>query len=105
MKTKNAFYLHRERYHYDFKKCKRFDGWVQFDTRQDAAYFGIWVHPEKRQIITWCEGDEITETCETETEYHEKLKSMAACYGDPPPAFRAISLDGTVTHYFDKRPE
>ena len=105
MKTKTAFYLHRERYHYDFEKCKRSDGWRQFDTSQDAWYFGIWVNPEKRQVMTFAEGDETLETAESEAEYHKHLAKMAEAYGDPPPAFKTIDDDGQVTHYFDERPK
>ena len=104
MKTSCDFYLGRERYYYDFKRCKRSDGWIQYDTDQDASYFRIWVHPGKMEIITYAEGDETIETCETETEYHEKLKSMAEFYGDPPPAFRTVGEKG-ITHYYDQRPE
>jgi hypothetical protein len=105
MKIERAFYSHRERYHYDFEKCKRSDGWIQFDTKEDAHYFGIWVNPEKMQVLTWAEGDEILETAESETEFHEHLKSMAECYGEPPPAFITIDKNGQVMHYFDERPK
>ena len=30
---------------------------------------------------------------------------MAEFYGDPPPAFKAIDKDGTITHHFDERSE
>ena len=107
MKTERAFYLHRDRYYYDFGKCQRSDGWIQYDSKEDASYFGVWVNPATLQLLlTWAEGDETLETCESEKEYHDKLKSMAEFYGDPPPAFKTIDTEtGDVTHYFDERPK
>ena len=95
-----------DRYAYDFEFCKSGDGWVQYDTSQDAWYFGIWVNPEKREIVTYAEGDESIVKCPTEESYHAELKSMAEFYGDPPPAFKVISLkEKTVTEVYGKRPE
>ena len=50
------------RYDYDFGPCSSRNGWAQFDTPIDASYFGIWVHPERRQVFTYCEGDLTTHT-------------------------------------------
>jgi hypothetical protein len=105
MKTERAFFFGRERYHYDFEKCKRTDGWKCFDTSQDAWYFGIWCNQKTLQVMTFAEGDETLETCESEAEYHEHLKAMAEAYGDPPPAFITVDDDGQVTHYIDERPK
>lgn len=96
---------HTDRYKFDFGMCSHDKGWVQYDTDQDAWYFGVWVHPEKRLIFTYAEGDTSLVTCPTIESYKAELKSMAEFYGDPPPAFRAISNDGQVTHYYDTRPE
>lgn len=105
MKTERSFYCLRERYHYDFEKCRKSEGFIQWDCSQDAHYFGIWVNPEKRQILTYAEGDETLETCESEAEYHKHLQDMAEAYGDPPPAVIAIDSKGQITHYFDERPK
>jgi hypothetical protein len=40
----NNFFLERDRYHYDFAVCTTDKGWAQYDTEQDAWYFGVWVH-------------------------------------------------------------
>ena len=93
------------RYEFDFKLCTSEEGWRQFDTNQDAWYFGVWVHPEKREIITYAEGDITRVICPTEESYHAELKSMAEFYGPPPPAFTIISQNGQVTKVYDKRPE
>ena len=94
-----------ERYEFDFELCTSRNGWKQFDTQQDAWYFGVWVHPEKREILTYAEGDITRVICPTEESYHAELKSMTEFYGPPPWAFKTISADGQVTEYYDKRPE
>jgi hypothetical protein len=44
------------RYLYDFRVCTYEKGWAQIDTRQDAAYYGSWTNPVRREIFTYCEG-------------------------------------------------
>lgn len=93
------------RYEYDFGECSRANGWVQYDTSQDAWYFGVWVHPEKREILTYAEGDVDRVICATEKNYHAELKYMSEFYGDPPRAFVVISLEEkTITEIFTERP-
>lgn len=96
--------LGSDRYKYDLEICKSADGWTQYDTNQDAWYFGVWVHPKTRQILTYAEGDVSVVHCKSEKSYHEELKNMAEFYGDPPWASKAYGLDGTVTEFYDERP-
>jgi hypothetical protein len=91
------------RYHFDFGPCSG-NGWRQYDTKQDASYFGVWVHIEKRMTVTFSEGDLSVVVCPTIETFRAELEDAAKTYGDPPPAFKAIADDGTVTHYFDERP-
>jgi len=100
-----AFHFARERYHYDLDECKAAKGWKQYDTIQDAPYFGVWVHPERREIVTFAEGDETRVICPTAESYRAELADMAAFYGPPPPAFKTIDEDGTLTEYYDERPD
>lgn len=95
---------HGERYLYDFEICTPKEGWKQYDTSQDAWYFGVWVQMKERWILTYAEGDLSLVQCPTQESFQAELKSMADFYGDPPPAFKVIDADGTLTHYFDKRP-
>ena len=95
---------HRERYHCDFTQCTVDKGWRQYDTSQDASYFGVWVHEGDRRIVTFAEGDETTTECPSPESFKAELASMAAFYGEPPPAFIAIDNDGTRTDYYDTRP-
>lgn len=95
-----------DRYHYDLKICTREKGWKQYDTTQDAHYFGVWVHPELQLIFTYAEGDTSLVKCASKESYHAELKYMAEFYGPPPPAFIVLSMKKKLeTHVFDPRPE
>jgi hypothetical protein len=96
------------RYIYDGHRCKYEDGWRQYDTSQDAWYFGVWYHTGRRVTVTYAEGDETIVVCHTEEAWKAELREMAEFYGEPPPAFRTIDTEtGQVTHYIDEnaRPE
>ncbi len=98
-------WAHSDRYRYDFEICTKKKGWVQYDTKQDAWYFGCWVNPARRLILTYAEGDITVVRCPTEESYHAELADMAQFYGPPPPAF--ITFDypsGKRTDYYDVRP-
>lgn len=95
----------QDRYAFDFKYCRSEDGWIQYDTHQDASYFGVWCNPSKLQTVTYAEGDITLCICSTPEGYNSELSEMQDCYGDAPPALIVIGEDGQVTHYYDKRPE
>lgn len=97
-------FLPSERYVIDFSGLLQ-EGWQQYDTHQDATYFGVWVNRETRETLTYCEGDWSLVTCDTPEAFTAELASMAEFYGDPPPAFVTIDQDGTVTRYVDERPQ
>ena len=96
-----------DRYQYDFGPCSRQKGWTQYDTDQDAHYFGVWVHVKDRMVFTYCEGDTILVKCPSLESFRAELSSMAEFYGDPPPAMRVIDADGSLTEVYDPdaRPE
>lgn len=95
-----------ERYYFDFLEGFFDGGWRQYDTDQDAWYFGVWVNIERREILTYAEGDISLRACASVESLKEQLESMAKFYGDPPPAFTAIDTStGQVTHYIDERPK
>jgi len=95
-----------DRYKYDFNLCSPNEGWSQYDTDQDAWYFGVWVNLQERLIVTFAEGDEIICYCPTSEGFKAELKAMSDFYGPPPPAFVCIDDNG-VTYHFDPdaRPE
>jgi hypothetical protein len=80
-----------DRYAYDFGPCR---AWIQFDTRQDAIYFGVWVNPDNRQIFTYCEGDRILVTCPTPESFRTELIDAKEFYGAPiPPPLQDLLAD------------
>lgn len=78
--------------------------WRQFDTDNDAHYFGIWVNLDTRQILSYIEGDIILTTCFNKECFKKELEEMSRFYGAPPPAVILLSENETV-HLFDPRPE
>lgn len=91
------------RYAYDFEPSW-LGAWKQFDTRQDASYFGAWVDVAGMRTFTYAEGDRCLIECDTREAFAAELQDMCNFYGEAPPAWTTIDLDGTVTKYFDPRP-
>lgn len=103
-KVERWFMNDGSRYIFDTTFCPP-PAWQQYDTNQDAWYFGVWCNASTRQTFTYCEGDLVLVTCPTVESYNAELEDMARCYGDPPPAAIGIDADGAVTEYYDTRPE
>lgn len=90
-----------DRYYFDFSL--NLSEWRQYDTEQDAHYFGVWVNVSTRQVLTYAEGDIYLLTCLTQGVFKNELERMACFYGDAPPA--ATILDGyNIVNLFDPRP-
>lgn len=96
-----AFVGDRGRYDFDLKLCPASEGWRQYDTEQDAWYFGVWYHPDARIVVTYAEGDLSVEEYTTNEAWTAQLASMAQFYGPPPPAFIGIDANGARTDFFD----
>jgi len=96
----------RDRYFYDFGDGLPGgrEGWRQYDTNQDASYFGVWVNVRTRQTFCYAEGDTTLVTCEDDAHFAAELQSMEEFHGSPPPCAIAYDMDGTRTEYFDTRP-
>lgn len=89
------------RYVYD--QSEKMSGWQQYDTSQDASYFGVWVNTEKLQTFTFCEGDRTFVQCPDVEHLRAELEDMGRCYGPTPPAFVAFSVEpGTQNRVVDK---
>jgi len=100
---RRAFYLNRDRYHYDCGGLS--EGWRQYDTKQDAWYFGVWVNVQERKILTWAEGDETLVSCPDEESFRAEMKELEDFHGPPPPSAKAIDMTtGEVTAFYDERP-
>ena len=99
---------HGDRYAFDFKHCKPEDGWRQYDTSQDAHYFGVWVNMNERLTFTYCEGDISLVECPTAESFKAELDNADEVYGKAPPMAIGYDFkdDGTVTRteFYDKRP-
>ena len=93
-----------DRYCFDFKHCTPSKGWLQFDTDQDAHYFGVWVNKSKRWIVTYAEGDVTIVKCPTVESFNMEIKGMCEFYGVEA-NIRTIDLDGTYTKYYQDRQE
>ena len=78
MKITRDFRPLSDRYSFDFGLCTTANGFAQIDTRQDASYFGTWSAPAKRTIVNFCEGDVTTTVCETDAEFVQQLRELAA---------------------------
>lgn len=81
----NAVYdvfLPDERYMIDFAPDFTSEGWQQFDTSQDAHYFGVWVNRSKRLTLTYAEGDWTLVECPTVESYKAEILGMCECYGE-----------------------
>jgi len=102
----SAFIGSRDRLQFDTGPCDYKKDWQQYDTHQDAWYFGVWVHIEKRMTVTYAEGDLTVVTCPTLESFRAEIESMNEFYGDPPPWAIALDVEnGTKTHYIQERPK
>ena len=62
-----------DRYVYDFGVCSSGNNFAQIDTEQDASYFGTWADPERLIIVTYAEGDVITNICDDAEEFKKEV--------------------------------
>lgn len=92
------------RYFFDSGLCAHSRGWQQYDTQQDASYFGYWVHPTDLLTFTYCEGDLHLVVCPTVGSLRSELARSAEFYGDPPPCALMFGNDGVLTKVYDPRP-
>ena len=100
----HRFWRSDERYKFDFDLCTKARGWLQYDTDQDAWYFGVWVNIDQMQTLTYAEGDITLVTCLTLEYFKAELDDAEQFYGAPPPMAIAIDGDGKVTKFYDTRP-
>lgn len=91
------------RYHYDFDEAFTRAGWEQYDTDQDASYFGVWVNANERKVFTYAEGDRILEIADTQEAFVALLRRMANFYGKTPPVAVGFDSDGR-TDFHAPRP-
>lgn len=90
------------RYVVDFAEDYKDEGWQQFDTDQDAHYFGTWVNSKKFQNLAYCEGDWSLVTCEDVEHYNAEIKSMIDFYSEGRIA-RVINDNGVTDFRQDRK--
>jgi hypothetical protein len=77
-----------DRYIVDFAEDFTAEGWMQFDTRQDAHYFGVWMNPAKLLTLTYCEGDWSLVECPDAAHYNAEVQDACDFYS---PGIAAIT--------------
>ena len=65
-----------ERYPFDFAHCGMKSDWYQYDTTQDASYYGHWCNPVLRAFVSFVEGDILVVECETADDYRREMQAM-----------------------------
>jgi hypothetical protein len=93
-------FIEGERYVYD-QLTRALEGWSQFDTREDAHYFGLWVSKQDRALLQYAEGDLDLTVHRTDETWEIAMASLRGRYPEVPPAARGYDLDGTVTEFYD----
>ena len=88
---KESWWQSSDRYCFDFSKEYK-NGWRQYDTDQDAHYFGVWYNPETMQTLCYCEGDISLRTYDIWDEFIAQMKELDKFHGGRPPS--AIVGDG-----------
>ncbi|MGL5525087.1 MAG: hypothetical protein ACRDCY_15025 [Aeromonas veronii] len=92
-----------DRYYYD--RTLLAQGWQQYDTEEDAWYYGIWINTRTLETFTYAEGD----TSHVMAPNVEVFRSeLARLYQYHPQAPAFISIDvkaGSITHHFETKPE
>lgn len=91
-----------ERYVVDFAEDFAELGWQQFDTDQDASYFGVWVNPKTYQVMTYAEGDWSLDECGSPGHYNREIRAMIDFYGEGCIA-KAIDADGVTVYRQDRQ--
>ncbi|MGO9110711.1 MAG: hypothetical protein ACLP9L_15935 [Thermoguttaceae bacterium] len=92
-----------DRYLFDFDDDFRAAGWLQFDTDQDAWYYGVWVNPKTLRTLSYCEGDVYLVICPDVEHYNAEIKAACEFHGEgfefiacEMEAFTALMLGGEV---------
>ena len=79
-----------DRYIFDFDSDFRAAGWLQFDTDQDASYYGVWVNPKLLRTFSYCEGDIYLVVCPDAEHYNAEIKAACEFHGE---GFEMIACD------------
>ncbi len=67
-----------DRYPYDWGPCSTGKGFAQFDTAQDASYYGNWLNPFALVLFSFAEGDCDTTECGSVAEFVRETRALVA---------------------------
>lgn len=51
-------------------------GWEQFDTPQDASYYGVWTSVDRRAVVSYAEGDVCLVVAPGPEEFQNEVRSL-----------------------------
>lgn len=91
-----------ERYLIDFSEGFLKTDWKQYDTNQDAPYFGVWVNKTSLETLTYCEGDWTLVKCLTKENFNAEIENMIECY-EPGYEFKTIGPEGLTIYEQDRK--
>ena len=79
-RTIYGMFFPTERYIIDFAEDYHEGGWQQFDTYQDAPYFGVWNSEKLMMVLTYAEGDWSLVKCDNEAAYNKEMEDVENFY-------------------------
>lgn len=92
-----------ERYYIDFADDYKEHGLIQYNTNQDAPYFGVWISPTKMLTLTYCEGDWTLVQCSDPISFNSEVDSIVEFYEEAP---GFVSVDNqTITEHYQQKAE
>lgn len=94
----------RETGSYEFAHKLPAQGFQQYPTDQDAAWFGVWVNVAERKVFTFAEGDCIMVSCPAQESFIKEIEYLRSCYGPAPAFMLALERNGTVTRHVESAP-
>lgn len=71
-------FISTERYIMDCADDFSKEGWLQYDTDQDASYYGVWVNPTKFLTASYAEGDWYLVECFDRERYNREIERTNA---------------------------
>jgi hypothetical protein len=99
----HAFVPDVDRYTFDFDRCHPARGWMQWDTTSDAHDFGVWVHLERMELVTFQHGELTEVRCLSPREFAVQLETLEEYFGPPPPIRITRHETGSVEMTFGSR--
>ena len=96
-------FLSDERYTVDFADDFKSEGWEQYDTDQDAWYFGIWVNKSKLMTLSYAEGDWSLVICSDAEHFNAEITGANKFYDEGRIALVIDAVDGSATEFKQDR--